>query len=89
MDEIIGSRIKRVLDIVREEGADALLVFNHELSGQPGTRYLSGFSGTESVLLIAEKEDSYLPTAGISHELKKNARILNWRLQAELCFGMR
>ena len=36
-------------------GADAVLVFNHELSGQPGTKYLSGFSGTESVLLIAEK----------------------------------
>jgi len=55
MGEIINKRISSVLDIVREEGADAFLVFNHELSGQPGTRYLSGFSGTESVLLIAEK----------------------------------
>ncbi|HUX36047.1 MAG TPA: aminopeptidase P family protein [Candidatus Paceibacterota bacterium] len=54
MDEVINNRIKRALDIVREEDADALLVFNHELSGQPGTRYLSGFSGTESVLLVAE-----------------------------------
>ncbi|MDP3948932.1 MAG: aminopeptidase P family protein [bacterium] len=48
-------RIERILAEVRSAGADAFLVFNHELSGQPGTKYLSGFSGTESVLLIAEK----------------------------------
>lgn len=49
-------RIERILDEARSAGADTFLLFNHELSGQPGTRYLSGFSGTESVLLIAENE---------------------------------
>ncbi|MDO8664831.1 MAG: aminopeptidase P family protein [Candidatus Liptonbacteria bacterium] len=48
-------RIERILAEVHSVGADAFLLFNHELSGQPGTQYLSGFSGTESVLLIAEK----------------------------------
>ncbi len=48
-------RVERILTEVRDAGADAFLLFNHELSGQPGTRYLSGFSGTESVLLITEK----------------------------------
>ena len=53
-----AERIQRIRDEIRSTNADAFLLFNHELSGQPGTRYLSGFSGTESVLLIGEKEKS-------------------------------
>ena len=56
MNETGNVRIEKIMNIAQEEGADAVLVFNHELSGQPGTKYLSDFSGTESVLLIAEKE---------------------------------
>ena len=34
---------------------DAFLLVNHEQSGQPATRYISGFLGTESVLMITKK----------------------------------
>src|SRR3989338_2098871 len=54
VDSHRARRIEKILAEVHSVKADAFLVFNHELSGQPGTKYLSGFSGTESVLLIAE-----------------------------------
>lgn len=44
-----------MLDAVVENGADAFLLFNHEYSGQPGTKYISGFSGSESVLILSKK----------------------------------
>ncbi|MBI4085131.1 MAG: aminopeptidase P family protein [Candidatus Liptonbacteria bacterium] len=50
-----NSRIEKI----RKEANDAsaFLVFNHEHSGQPATRYLSGFSGSESVLVITGGEN--------------------------------
>lgn len=48
-------RITRIQNVIRAADADAFLLVNHELSGQPGTRYLSGFSGSESVLVITPK----------------------------------
>jgi len=54
VDSHRARRIEKILAEVHSAKSDAFLVFNHELSGQPGTKYLSGFSGTESVLLIAE-----------------------------------
>ena len=53
----------RILQMVEEKRADAFLVVNHEYSGQPGTRYLSGFSGSSSALLIT-KSRQYLITDG-------------------------
>src|SRR3989338_6617001 len=55
VDSHRARRIEKILAEVHSVKADAFLVFNHELSGQRGTKYLSGFSGTESGLLIAEK----------------------------------
>jgi len=49
-------RMLKIRDVVRERHADAFLLVNHEYSGQPGTRYLAGFSGSESVLLITENK---------------------------------
>ncbi len=46
-------RIKKLLNDV---GAGGLIVVNSEESGQPGTKYLSGFSGTSSILLITPKQ---------------------------------
>lgn len=37
-------------------GKDSIIIVNHEYSGQPNTRYLSGFSGSESVLVITPKK---------------------------------
>lgn len=35
-----------------ENEADAFIVINHENSGQPDTAYISGFTGSESVVLV-------------------------------------
>lgn len=60
---MISARIKSVRKNLEREGADAFLLVNHEYSGQPGTRYLSGFSGSESILLLARRAN-YLITDG-------------------------
>ncbi len=51
---------------VSREGADALIVVNRERSGQPGTEYLSGFSGSSSLLLITSRE-MFIVTDGRYH----------------------
>ncbi|MBI4095089.1 MAG: aminopeptidase P family protein [Candidatus Liptonbacteria bacterium] len=53
---MFDERVEKIRNIVRSAKADAFLLLNHELSGQPGTRYLSGFSGSESILVITESE---------------------------------
>lgn len=50
-------RIRHLLDT---ESADALVVWNYEESGQPGTRYLCGFSGTQSVLCVGKKGNALI-----------------------------
>jgi len=89
-----NERIKRILDTARKEDADAVLIFNHELSGQPGTRYLSGFSGTESVLLIAD-DGKFIFTDGRyfsqakeecpDFELVPTGRSLFWEELEKIC----
>ena len=56
-------RIRKIEDIINGAGADAFVVVNHERSGQPGTQYLSGFSGSESIILIT-KEGKFIFTDG-------------------------
>ncbi len=56
-------RIQRIKNIINDAGADAFVVVNHEESGQPGTQYLSGFSGSESIILVA-KEGKFIFTDG-------------------------
>lgn len=46
------TRIHKVLKVLKKERADALLVSNSEGSGQPATAWLSGFTGSSSLLLI-------------------------------------
>src|SRR3989338_3308290 len=50
------TRIKKALCVLKAEKADALLVWNSEGSGQPATAWLSGFTGSWSILLIAAKK---------------------------------
>jgi len=47
-------RFQKVKKLLQQEKADALLVVNHESGGQPATNWLSGFTGTSSVLLITK-----------------------------------
>ena len=49
------TRWLKVRQALKREKADALLVWNHEGSGQPATEWLSRFTGTSSVLLISRK----------------------------------
>lgn len=55
-------RAKKVEKLLRTEKADALLVWNHEGSGQPATRWLSGFTGTWSVLLMVHEKQILRPS---------------------------
>ncbi len=56
------TRLLKVLDMLRKEKADALLVWNSEGSGQPATEWLTGFTGTWSILLIAREKSSVSKT---------------------------
>ncbi|MDO8594323.1 MAG: aminopeptidase P family protein [bacterium] len=49
-------RVQNVGKVLRQEKTDALLVWNHEGSGQPATGWLSGFTGTSSILLIVREK---------------------------------
>lgn len=46
------TRIGKILRLLKKEKTDAFLVWNSEGDGQPATRWLSGFTGTSSVLLF-------------------------------------
>ena len=52
---MITQRRSSIRDILRSEGLDAILIF-----GLPNMRYLSGFTGTDGVLLISEEEVVFL-----------------------------
>ncbi len=52
------TRIKKVVQLLKSERADALLVWNQEGSGQPVTSWLLGFTGTASVVLITRNTPS-------------------------------
>ena len=69
----ISNRILRVQGKLEEKSADALFVVNRENSGQPGMKYLSGFDGSESVLLIAQNK-KYLFTDGRYFQTARNLK---------------
>ncbi|MCB0737925.1 MAG: aminopeptidase P family protein [Bacteroidetes bacterium] len=52
--------IRKKLD---EHQADAYILINHEYSAQPDSRYLAGFSGSESIILVT-KSNQYLLVDG-------------------------
>ena len=57
---MVTSRITFVREMIFKKKADVFLLINREGSGQPFTRYLSGFSGSSSVLLITKKYQGIL-----------------------------
>ncbi|PIQ68147.1 MAG: hypothetical protein COV91_05625 [Candidatus Taylorbacteria bacterium CG11_big_fil_rev_8_21_14_0_20_46_11] len=57
------ARIKKVEKVLKAEKADVLLVVNNEGSGQPATSWLSGFTGSSSILL-STKTKRFLITDG-------------------------
>ncbi len=72
---MISARIKSVRKDLEREGADAFLLINHEYSGQPGTRYLSGFSGSESILLLARKANYLITDGRYFSQVAREARL--------------
>ncbi len=66
-------RIKKLVDILTANHADAFLLINSEGSGQPGTQYLSGFSGSASMLLIAKKDRCIVSDGRYYEQIKKEA----------------
>ena len=55
--------LRKIRKILVEKHADVFWLPNHEKSGQPATRYLSGFTGSDSHLLVT-KNKAYLLTDG-------------------------
>ncbi len=55
-------RVPNLRELFSTEKADALLVWNHEGSGQPATKWLSGFTGTWSILLIVHEKQILRPS---------------------------
>ena len=50
------TRVNKLLEKASEHNAGGFLLINHEGSGQPDAQYLSGFTGSECMLLITPKE---------------------------------
>ncbi len=65
--------LETLIETMNEKGAEAFLLFNHESSGQPGAKYISGFDGSESILLITRNK-KYLFTDGRYFETAKNLK---------------
>jgi Xaa-Pro aminopeptidase len=55
MSELIERRRKALWQKVRDQGLDAFLLVNVEGSEQPNVRYLTGFTGTFSILVVTEE----------------------------------
>lgn len=53
-------RMLAVEDLLREKGAGVFWLPNRERSGQPGTAYLSGFSGSSSDLFVTPRGAHFL-----------------------------
>ncbi len=68
------SRWLKVGKILKRGKADALLVINSEESGQPATKYLSGFSGSSSVLLITKKKAFLITDSRYTGRAEEEAR---------------
>src|SRR3989338_2616856 len=55
--------LEKIKELLRKEKAAAFILLNQEGSGQPVTRYLSGFTGSASIIVIS-KEKSFFQTDG-------------------------
>ncbi|MBI2476374.1 MAG: aminopeptidase P family protein [Candidatus Taylorbacteria bacterium] len=68
------SRWLKVKKLLKAEKCDALLVINAENNGQPGTRYLSGFSGSSSVLLITKEKKILVTDSRYTVQVRQEAK---------------
>ncbi|KKU68178.1 MAG: Aminopeptidase YpdF (MP-, MA-, MS-, AP-,NP-specific) [Parcubacteria group bacterium GW2011_GWA2_47_16] len=59
----MNTGLTKIRKLLTKKNADVFWLPNHEKSGQPDTHYLSGFTGSDSHLLIT-KNRSYLLTDG-------------------------
>ena len=59
--------------------ADAFLVFNQEGSGQPITRYLTGFTGSFSICVVNQKQQILLTAALYQEQAQRQAP--NWEVR--------
>lgn len=59
----MNSRLLKIKNILVEKKTDVFWLPNHEKSGQPDTRHFSGFTGSDSHLLVT-KNKAYLLTDG-------------------------
>lgn len=58
--ECISMKLDFVRNKLKEKGADAYLLINHEYSGQPDARYLAGFSGSECLIIVTQSNQYLL-----------------------------
>ena len=65
---MIENRIRQALKRMREEGCDGILVLN-----VPSVRYLSGFTGDSSALLITERKRILLTDSRYTEQAEKTA----------------
>jgi Xaa-Pro aminopeptidase len=54
-------RLTKFRDEMKKNGIDAMVIYNLEGSDQPSTWYISGFSGTHSLVFISQK-NAYIST---------------------------
>ena len=60
--------------VLQKEKAEALLIWNSEGSGQPATRWLSGFTGTSSVILITSAKSFLITDGRYATQSRKEAK---------------
>lgn len=68
------ARIKKVLQVLKKENADALLVWNSDGSGQPATAWLSGFTGSWSILFITRAKRFLITDGRYTTQSRKEAK---------------
>jgi Xaa-Pro aminopeptidase len=65
--------MERVRAAVDDRRADVFLLLNSEYSGQPGTRYLCGFTGSSSALVIANNSAHLLTDGRYAAQAKEES----------------
>lgn len=68
------TRLRKVLRLLKKEKADALLVWNSEGGGQPATSWLSGFTGTWSILLVTRTKRFLVTDGRYTAQSKEQAK---------------
>ncbi|KKS43601.1 MAG: Xaa-Pro dipeptidase [candidate division CPR1 bacterium GW2011_GWA2_42_17] len=67
-------RLLKVGKTLKAGKADAFLVVNSEKSSQPGTEYLSGFTGSSSILLITAKKKVLITDSRYTEQAREQGK---------------